>query len=52
LLRLSIMDEDRPTWVAKSQGTRQAGQRDDPDMGMDVRPWAKANCVWPLHCHL
>ena len=37
LVRLSIVDEDRLTWVAKSQGTRQAGQRYDPDMGMDVR---------------
>ena len=25
LVRLSIVDEDRLTWVAKSQGTRQAG---------------------------
>ncbi|MBX3660376.1 MAG: IclR family transcriptional regulator [Ramlibacter sp.] len=37
LVRLSIVDEDRLTWVAKSQGLRQAGQRYDPDMGMDVR---------------
>lgn len=37
LVRLSIVDEDRLTWVAKSQGTRQAGQRYDPDMGMDVQ---------------
>lgn len=37
LVRLSIVDEDRLTWVAKSQGTRQAGQRYDPDMGQDVR---------------
>jgi IclR family transcriptional regulator, acetate operon repressor len=37
LVRLSIVDEDRLTWVAKSQGTRQAGLRYDPDMGMDAR---------------
>jgi IclR family acetate operon transcriptional repressor len=37
LVRLSIVDEDRLTWVAKSQGVRQAGLRYDPDMGMDAR---------------
>jgi IclR family acetate operon transcriptional repressor len=37
LVRLSIVDEDRLTWVAKSQGPRQAGLRYDPDMGADVR---------------
>lgn len=37
LVRLSIVDGDRLTWVAKSQGHRQAGLRYDPDMGMDVR---------------
>lgn len=37
LVRLSIVDEDRLTWVAKSQGMRQAGLRYDPDMGMDAR---------------
>jgi IclR family transcriptional regulator, acetate operon repressor len=37
LVRLSIVDEDRLTWVAKSQGSRQAGLRYDPDMGMDAR---------------
>jgi IclR family acetate operon transcriptional repressor len=36
LVRLSIIDEDRLTWVAKSQGTR-LGLRYDPDMGMDAR---------------
>lgn len=30
LVRLSIVDEDRLTWVAKSQGPRQAGLRYDP----------------------
>ena len=36
LVRLSIVDEDRLTWVAKAQGPRK-GQRYDPDMGMDAR---------------
>jgi IclR family acetate operon transcriptional repressor len=37
LVRLSIVDEDRLTWVAKAQGRRQTGLRYDPDMGMDAR---------------
>jgi IclR family transcriptional regulator, acetate operon repressor len=37
LVRLSIVDEDRLTWVAKAQGMRQAGLRYDPDMGQDAR---------------
>ena len=37
LVRLSIVDEDRLTWVAKAQGMRQTGLRYDPDMGMDAR---------------
>jgi DNA-binding IclR family transcriptional regulator len=37
LVRLAIVDDDRLTWVAKSQGRRQAGLRYDPDMGMDAR---------------
>lgn len=36
LVRLSIVDGDRLTWVAKSQGQHQ-GLRYDPDMGMDAR---------------
>ncbi len=36
LVRLSIIDGDRLTWVAKAQGTRK-GLRYDPDMGMDAR---------------
>jgi IclR family transcriptional regulator, acetate operon repressor len=36
LVRLSIVDEDRLTWVAKAQGVRK-GLRYDPDMGMDAR---------------
>lgn len=36
LVRLSIVDDDRLTWVAKAQGTRK-GVRYDPDMGMDAR---------------
>lgn len=37
LVRLSIVDGDRLTWVAKAQGSRQSGLRYDPDMGMDAR---------------
>lgn len=37
LVRLAIVDEDSLTWVAKSQGMRQAGLRFDPDMGMQAR---------------
>jgi DNA-binding IclR family transcriptional regulator len=37
LVRLSIVDDERLTWVAKAQGMRQAGLRYDPDMGMEVR---------------
>jgi IclR family transcriptional regulator, acetate operon repressor len=33
LVRLSIVDEDRLTWIAKAQGMRK-GLRYDPDMGM------------------
>lgn len=36
LVRLSIVDDDRLTWVAKAQGTRK-GLRYDPDMGMEAR---------------
>lgn len=36
LVRLSVIDDDRLTWVAKAQGTR-SGVRYDPDMGMDAR---------------
>lgn len=36
LVRLSIIDDDRLTWVAKAQGARK-GLRYDPDMGMDAR---------------
>ena len=36
LVRLSIIDGDRLTWVAKAQGSRK-GLRYDPDMGMDAR---------------
>ncbi len=36
LVRLSLVDGDRLTWVAKSQGMRK-GLRYDPDMGMDAR---------------
>lgn len=36
LVRLSIVDGERLTWVAKSLGPRQ-GLRYDPDMGMEAR---------------
>ncbi|MBL0946343.1 MAG: IclR family transcriptional regulator [Hydrogenophaga sp.] len=36
LVRLSIVDDDRLTFVAKAQGERQQGVRYDPDMGADV----------------
>lgn len=36
LVRLSIVDGERLTWVAKAQGTRK-GLRYDPDMGTDAR---------------
>src|SRR5207344_3228260 len=36
LVRLSVVDDDRLTWVAKSEGGRK-GFRYDPDMGMDAR---------------
>ena len=36
LVRLSIVDGERLTWVAKAQGTR-SGLRYDPDMGMEAR---------------
>ena len=36
LVRLSIVDGDRLTWVAKAEGGRK-GFRYDPDMGMDAR---------------
>lgn len=36
LVRLSVVDNDRLTWVARAQGTRH-GLRYDPDMGSDAR---------------
>jgi DNA-binding IclR family transcriptional regulator len=36
LVRLSVVDTDRLTWVAKAEGARK-GFRYDPDMGMDAR---------------
>lgn len=36
LARLSVVDEDRLTWVVKFEGGRK-GFRYDPDMGMDAR---------------
>ncbi|MEP6782761.1 MAG: IclR family transcriptional regulator [Acidobacteriota bacterium] len=40
LVRLSVVDGDRLTWVARAQGAR-SGLRYDPDMGMD----AKLSCT-------
>lgn len=48
LVRLAIVDEDHLTWVAKSQGMRQAGLRYDPDMGMDAR----LSCTATAHAWL
>jgi IclR family acetate operon transcriptional repressor len=36
LVRLSIVDDGRLTWIAKAQGVRK-GLRYDPDMGMEAR---------------
>ncbi|MBO0368053.1 IclR family transcriptional regulator [Pseudomonas shirazensis] len=36
LVRLSVVDEQRLTWVARAQGAR-SGLRYDPDMGMEAR---------------
>jgi DNA-binding IclR family transcriptional regulator len=36
LVRLSVVDEDRLTWVARAQGAR-SGLRYDPDMGMAAK---------------
>jgi len=36
LVRLSVVDGDRLTWVAKAQGAR-SGLRYDPEMGMEAR---------------
>ncbi|HDS1737114.1 MULTISPECIES: IclR family transcriptional regulator [Pseudomonas] len=36
LVRLSVVDEDRLTWVARAQGAR-GGLRYDPDMGMEAK---------------
>src|SRR5690606_14864027 len=35
-VRLSLVDDDRLTFIAKAQGARQQGVRYDPDMGADV----------------
>ena len=47
LVRLSIIDGDRLTWVARAQGAR-SGLRYDPDMGMD----AKLSCTASGHAWL
>lgn len=47
LVRLSLVDGDRLTWVAKAQGSRK-GLRYDPDMGMD----AQLSCTASGHAWL
>jgi len=42
LVRLAIVDGDRLTWVAKSQGAKK-GLRYDPDMGQEIVLHATAN---------
>jgi len=44
LVRLSVIDGDRLTWVARAQGARQ-GLRYDPDMGSDARLSCSASGV-------
>jgi IclR family transcriptional regulator, acetate operon repressor len=47
LVRLSVVDGDRLTWVARAQGAMR-GLRYDPDMGMD----AKLSCTATGHAWL
>jgi IclR family transcriptional regulator, acetate operon repressor len=47
LVRLSVVDGDRLTWVARAQGARR-GLRYDPDMGSD----AKLSCTATGHAWL
>jgi IclR family transcriptional regulator, acetate operon repressor len=47
LVRLSVVDGERLTWVARAQGARR-GLRYDPDMGMD----AKLSCTATGHALL
>jgi DNA-binding IclR family transcriptional regulator len=47
LVRLSVVDGERLTWVARAQGAR-SGLRYDPDMGMD----AKLSCTATGHAWL
>lgn len=46
LVRLSVLDGDRLTWVARAQGARQ-GLRYDPDMGNDAR-FSCSSAGWAL----
>lgn len=46
LVRLSVLDGDRLTWVARAQGARQ-GLRYDPDMGSDAR-FSCSSAGWAL----
>jgi DNA-binding IclR family transcriptional regulator len=46
LVRLSVLDGERLTWVARAQGARQ-GLRYDPDMGTDAR-FSCSSSGWAL----
>ena len=46
LVRLSVLDGDRLTWVARAQGAR-TGLRYDPDMGNDAR-FSCSSAGWAL----
>lgn len=49
LVRLSVVDGDRLTWVAKAQGAR-SGLRYDPEMGSEVRLSCSATGFAWLSC--
>ncbi|MCW2248111.1 DNA-binding IclR family transcriptional regulator [Azospirillum fermentarium] len=49
LVRLSVVDTDRLTWVAKAQGAR-TGLRYDPDMGMEAPLYCTASGFAWLSC--
>jgi IclR family transcriptional regulator, acetate operon repressor len=49
LVRLSVIDGERLTWVAKAQGAR-SGLRYDPDMGMEAQLSCSSSGVAWLSC--
>lgn len=49
LVRLSVVDNDRLTWVAKAQGAR-TGLRYDPDMGMEAALFCSSSGLAWLSC--